>query len=132
MGRGIQLPQFADLAALPAPHGSQRTVIGFGMGEVVLDGPATDLSPVEFEVAFAEHLAGSEAVWSLDILEGPSWAKGLRFYQAAAAWIMVWQVAGALPVAKVIGWSASCWRKSVTKSRQEGRLAPRRHLGKGA
>jgi hypothetical protein len=70
--------------------------------------------------------------WSLDILEGPTWAKGLWFYQAAAAWTMVWQVAGALPVAKVIGWSASCWRKSVTNSRQEGRLAPRRHLGKGA
>ena len=70
--------------------------------------------------------------WSLDILEGPTWAKGLWFYQAAAAWTMVWQVAGALPVAKVIGLSASCLRKSVTKSRHEGRLAPRRHLGKGA
>ena len=70
--------------------------------------------------------------WSLDILEGPTWAKGLRFYQAAAAWTMVWQVAGALPVAKVIGLSASCLRNSVTKSRHEGRLAPRRHLGKGA
>ena len=70
--------------------------------------------------------------WSLDILEGPTWAKGLRFYQAAAAWTMDWQVAGALPVAKVIGWSVSCLRNSVTKSRQEGRLAPRRHLGKGA
>ena len=64
MRRGVQLPEFADLAALPAPHGSQRAVIGFGMGQVVLDGPATDLSPVEFEVAFAEHLAGSEAVGS--------------------------------------------------------------------
>ena len=70
--------------------------------------------------------------WSLDILEGPTWAKGLWFYQAAAAWTMVWQVAGALPVAKVIGLSASCLRNSVTKSRHEGRLAPRRHLGKGA
>ena len=68
-----------------------------------------------------------ERAWSLDILEGPTWAKGPRFYQAAAAWTMVWQVAGALPVAKVIGWSASCLRKSVTKSRHEGRLAPRRH-----
>jgi hypothetical protein len=64
MGRGVQLPEFADLAALPAPHGSQRAVIGFGMGEVVVDGPGTNLSPVEFEVAFAEHLAGSEAVGS--------------------------------------------------------------------
>jgi hypothetical protein len=27
---------------------------------------------------------------------------------------------------------ASCLRSSVTKSRHEGRLAPRRHLGKGA
>jgi len=70
--------------------------------------------------------------WSLDILEDSTWAKGLRFYQAAAAWSMVWQVAGALPVAKVIGFSASCLRNSVTKSRHEGRLASRRHLGKGA
>ena len=70
--------------------------------------------------------------WSLDILEGPTWAKGRRFYQAAAAWTMVRQVAGALAVAKVIGLSASCLRSSVTKSRHEGRLAPRRHLGKGA
>jgi len=70
--------------------------------------------------------------WSLDILEGAIWVKGLWFYQAAAAWTMVWQVAGALPVGKVIGLSASCLRNSVTKSRQEGRLAPRRHLGKGA
>jgi hypothetical protein len=70
--------------------------------------------------------------WSLGILEDLTRAKGLRFYQAAAAWTMVWQVAGALPVTKVIGFSASCSRKSVTKSRHEGRLAPRRYLGKGA
>ncbi len=70
--------------------------------------------------------------WSLDILEGATWAKGFGFCQAAAAWTIVRQVAGALPVTKGIGLSASCLRKSVTKSRHEGRLAPRRHLGKGA
>jgi hypothetical protein len=39
----------------------------------------------------------------LDILEDPLWAKGFGFYQAAAAWTIVWQVAGALPVANVSG-----------------------------
>ena len=71
MGRGVQLPELADLAALPAPHGSQRAVIGFGMGEVVSDGPATNLSPVELEVAFAQHLAGSEAVGSRGVTAEP-------------------------------------------------------------
>jgi hypothetical protein len=39
----------------------------------------------------------------LDILEGSTWVKGLGFYQAAAAWTMLWQVAGALPASL---WSA--------------------------
>jgi len=32
------------------------------MGQVVLDGPMADLSPIDLEVAFAQHLAGSKAV----------------------------------------------------------------------
>ena len=64
MGRGVQLPEFADTAALPTFDRCRGAVIGFGVGEVVLDGPAANLSPIDFEVAFAEHLAGSEAVGS--------------------------------------------------------------------
>jgi len=71
MGRGVQLPEFADAAALPAPDGSWGAVIGFGMGEVVLDGPAANLSPIDLEVAFAEHLAGREAVGSWGVAAEP-------------------------------------------------------------
>jgi hypothetical protein len=73
------LPEFADLAALPAPHGRQRAVIGFGMGELVLNCPATDLSPVELEVAFAMRLAGSEAVGSRGVAAEPFAQKRLHF-----------------------------------------------------
>lgn len=64
VGRGVQLPEFADAAALPAPDGSGRAVIGFGVGEVVFDGPAADLSPIDLEVALAEDFAGGKAVGS--------------------------------------------------------------------
>ena len=64
VGRGVQLPEFTDLAALPASDGSERAGTEFGLGQVVLDGPATDLSPVDFEVTFAEHFAGGKAVGS--------------------------------------------------------------------
>ena len=51
--------------------GAERAAIGFGMGQAVLAGPTTDLSPIEFEVAFAEHLAGSEAVGSWRVAAEP-------------------------------------------------------------
>ena len=100
----------------------------------ILAGGCTSRSgaPIEDNDLLSLALSSRGGDWSLDILEGAIWVKGLWFYQAAAAWTLVWQVAGALPVGKVIGLSASCLRNSVTKSRQEGRLAPRRHLGKGA
>lgn len=53
-------------------------------------------------VELAPWTAGEPAAWSLDILEGSIRVTRLGDYQAAAAWAMVWQVAGALPVAKVI------------------------------
>ena len=46
---------------------------------------------------FLRHGAGGSSTgrpevcrWSLDILEGSTWVKGVRFYQAAAAWTMLW------------------------------------------
>lgn len=62
LGRGIQLPEFANAAALPAADRRRRTVIGFGMGQAVGDGPATDLRPIELEVAETEHFAGGKTV----------------------------------------------------------------------
>lgn len=64
MGRSVQLPKLADAAALPTFDRRRGAVIGFRMGQVVLDGPVANLSPIDFEVALAEHLAGSEAVGS--------------------------------------------------------------------
>ncbi len=60
--RGIQLPEFADLAALPAAN--RRGSLGdLGRrGQFVLDGPSPDLGAVEFKVIQAEGFAGSEAV----------------------------------------------------------------------
>ena len=63
MRRGVQLPELAEMAALPAAdRGCGAAVIRFGMGEVMLDGPAADLSSIHAEVALTEHLAASEAV----------------------------------------------------------------------
>jgi len=62
VGCGIQLPEFANAAALPAADWRRRTVVGLGMGQAVGDGPATDLRPIELEVAETEHFAGGKTV----------------------------------------------------------------------
>ena len=49
--RGIQLPEFTDLAALPTFDRSVWTAVRLGVGEVVGEGPAADLSPVQTIVA---------------------------------------------------------------------------------
>lgn len=43
VGRGIQLPQFSDLTALPALNRSRRTVIRLRMSKLMFNGPAPDL-----------------------------------------------------------------------------------------
>ena len=62
MRRGIELPEFADFGALPAADGGGGCGVGFGMGELIFEGPATDLGAVGFEVAEAQAFAGGEAV----------------------------------------------------------------------
>ena len=62
VGRGIQLPEFADFGTLPAADGSVRFCVGLGLGELVFDGPAADLGAVEGEVAEAADFTGREAV----------------------------------------------------------------------
>lgn len=51
VGRGIQLPELTNAAALPTLDRSRCAVVGPGVRQVVEDGPATNLSPVEFEGA---------------------------------------------------------------------------------
>lgn len=62
VGRGVQLPEFADLGALPAPHRRGRLFCGCGMGMTVLQGPMADLGAVEFEGVEAQDLRSGEAV----------------------------------------------------------------------
>jgi hypothetical protein len=54
-------------------------MIGFRMGQIVLDGPVADLSPIHLEVAFAEHLAGGEAVGSRRFTAESFGQKGVHF-----------------------------------------------------
>ena len=62
MGRSIQLPEFADLGALPAPHWGVRAFRHRRMRIPIGDGPAADLSPVELEGVQAQGFRGSKAV----------------------------------------------------------------------
>ena len=51
VGRGIQLPELTDLAALPAPDWSGRRGIGFRVSQLMLNGPAPNLGAMDFELA---------------------------------------------------------------------------------
>ena len=62
VGRGVELPEFADERALPASHRGQGFSGWDGMGEVVFNGPAADLGAVEFEGVQAEGLGSGKAV----------------------------------------------------------------------
>ena len=62
VGRGVELPEFADLRALPAAHGGQDSFGWNGMGEFIFDGPAADLGAVEFEGVKTEGFGSGEAI----------------------------------------------------------------------
>jgi hypothetical protein len=62
MGRSVQLPQFADLGALPATDGGVRAVGWSPMSQAILEGPAADLGAVELEGMQAQGLRSREAV----------------------------------------------------------------------
>ena len=62
MRRGVELPEFADLGALPAAHGSQDAFGRDAMSEVVGDGPMADLGAIEFESVQAQGFGSGEAV----------------------------------------------------------------------
>ena len=62
MGRGVELPEFADLRALPTAHG-RRNFFGWdGMGQSIFEGPAADLGAVELEGVQAQSFGSGEAV----------------------------------------------------------------------
>ena len=79
MGRSIQLPEFADLAALPTFNRSRRAEVGPGVGEFVFHGPATNLGTIELVLAQSEHLAGSEAVGGRGVTAQALAQEGLHF-----------------------------------------------------
>ena len=49
MGRSVQLPEFADLGALPAAHWGVRAFGRSRMRAAILNRPAADLGTVKFE-----------------------------------------------------------------------------------
>lgn len=79
MGCGVQLPEFANAAALPAPDRSCGAVIGFGVGQVVFHGPTPNLSSIGFELAFPEQFAGCKAVGSRRFAAEPFAQEGFHF-----------------------------------------------------
>jgi len=62
MGRSVQLPELADLGALPAPDRGAWTFGRGGMCAAMLDGPAADLGAVELEGEQSQGFRGGEAV----------------------------------------------------------------------
>jgi hypothetical protein len=62
MGRRVQLPEFADLGALPAADRGVRALRRSGMSITILEGPAADLGAVELEGMQTQGFRGREAV----------------------------------------------------------------------
>ena len=59
---GVQLPQSPNLGALPAADGSQNPFGRDGMRQLIFDGPAPHLGPVEFEVVQPEGFGSGKAI----------------------------------------------------------------------
>ena len=59
---GVELPERADLQALPAAHRGGRTRRGRGMSQLLGDGPATDGGRIDFKVEAAMDFGGGAAV----------------------------------------------------------------------
>ena len=62
VGRGVELPEFADLGALPAAHGSPDTLGGKGVGQFVFDGPEANLRAIKLEGMEAQRFGSGKAV----------------------------------------------------------------------
>ena len=62
MGRSVQLPEFADLGALPAAHGCVWALGRGRMRITLFNRPATDLGAVQLEGEESEGFGSGEAV----------------------------------------------------------------------
>ncbi len=62
VGRGVELPEFADLGALPAADRSENALGREAMGQIIFDGPMTNLGTVEWESVQAQGFGSGEAV----------------------------------------------------------------------
>lgn len=62
MGRGIQLPKFADLRSLPAANRRAGSFRHHGVGVTIFDSPAPDLGTIQFERMQAEGFGSDKAV----------------------------------------------------------------------
>jgi hypothetical protein len=62
MGRGIQLPKFADLRSLPAANRRAGAFRHHGVGVTIFDSPAPDLGTIQFERMQAEGFGSDKAV----------------------------------------------------------------------
>ena len=56
------MPEFADLGALPAAHGSEDAFGRDGVSQIIFDGPVPDLGAVEFEGMEAQGFGGDKAI----------------------------------------------------------------------
>ena len=62
VGRGIELPEFADVGTLPAADGGLNFFGRDGVSQIVFERPAADLGAVELEGVQARGFGGDEAV----------------------------------------------------------------------
>lgn len=62
MGRGIELPEGAQLEALPSAGGGRRPGRNGRVRQVVGEGPAADGGRIEIEAKAAEEFGGDEAI----------------------------------------------------------------------
>ena len=67
--RGVQLPEFTNAVALPTTYRRENSFGRDRMGQMVGQGPAADLSAVEFEVVQAQGFGSHKAVgaWRLAV-----------------------------------------------------------------
>ena len=62
VGRGVELPEFADPGALPAAEGSGEALGREAMSQIIFDGPMADLGAVELESVETQGFGSGEAV----------------------------------------------------------------------
>ena len=80
VGRGVELPEFADLIPLPTAHGGPDFFGWDRMGALVRERPTADLGAVEFEGVQAEGFGSGEAIGTRG-RAGPPFYEPVRYRQ---------------------------------------------------